>query len=104
MSCDQKSVGREAARTLFATAWWEGVTARQVARVQRFTRELCMPFGLFHRVLEDALGRSVWIHELGLNLDGVIHEFLGKCDVPTQHEIMESIPLEKRRGAGIVEC
>jgi hypothetical protein len=104
MSCYQKSVGRDFARALFASAWWEGMPSHQVARMQLFTRELCMPFGLFHRALEDALGRSVWIHELGLNLDGVIHEFLGESDAPTWEEIVNLIPREKRSGPGIVEC
>lgn len=92
MSCYQKSIPRERAIALFASGWWEGRTAREIARLQLFTRELCLPFDRFHRALEETLGRPVMIHELGLNLDGIIHEFLGESDPPSLAEILDLLP------------
>ncbi len=54
-----------------------------------------MPFRLFHRALEETLQRPVMIHELGLNLDGIIHEFLGESDPPTLAEILDLLPADK---------
>src|SRR3954468_4719310 len=96
MSSYQKSISRNRAIALYASEWWLGRGAREIARFQLFTRELCLPFEIFHRALEEALGRPVWIHELGLNLDGVIHEFLGECDAPTLEEILALLPADKR--------
>ena len=88
MSNYQQSIGRQRAIALWETQWWLGRSAREIARFQLFTRELCMPFGLFHQALEEALGRPVFIHELGLNTDGVIHEFIGEADPPSLDEIL----------------
>ncbi len=95
MSRYQKSISRERAIALFASGWWVGRTAREIARLQLFTRELCLPFSLFHRALEETLERPVMIHELGLNLDGVIHEFLRESDPPTLAEILDLLPAGK---------
>jgi hypothetical protein len=88
MSSYQKSVDRAHAAALFASKWWLGRDAREIARFQLFTRELTLPFSVFHRAVEAALGRPVWVHEFGFNVDGLIHEFLGEADPPTLEEIL----------------
>ena len=96
MSSYQQSIGRRRAIALYESGWWVGRSAREVAKFQLFTRELCLPFELFREALETALGRSVWVHELGFDTDGIIHEFLGERDAPTLEEILGLIPTEKR--------
>jgi|LAHQ01.1.fsa_nt_gb hypothetical protein len=90
----QISIGREKAIELAESDWWEKCTARQIVEFQLFVAELCMPFEKLHEALEEALGRSVWIHELAS--DNIINEFLGKRKKPTMEEIINLIPEEKR--------
>jgi hypothetical protein len=97
MSSYQQSIGRPRAIALYSSGWWIGRTAREIAKFQLFTRELCLPFDLFRAALEETLGRPVWTHELGFDTDGIIHEFLGERDAPTLEEILGLIPDEKRQ-------
>lgn len=48
---------------LVDSGWWEGRPVEEVARWQLEESRLCMPFGDFHKAVEEALGRSVWTHE-----------------------------------------
>lgn len=48
---------------------YEGMTSRQIAEFQMEQDRLCMPFGVFHKAITEALGRPVFTHELGLNYD-----------------------------------
>ena len=96
MKSYQQSIGKERAIALANSNWWEGKDARTIAKFQLFTAELSCPFGVFHEALEKALGRPVWTHELGMNFDGIVQEFLGERDAPTMKDIIELIPEEKR--------
>lgn len=91
-----RSIDREKAIALWESKWWEGMDARDVAKFQLLTDELCMPFGDFHEAIEKALGRSVWTHEFGLNRDGLILELFGEKDAPSVDEIINLIPEKKR--------
>jgi hypothetical protein len=87
---------REQALALIETKWWEGKTARQIVTFQLFEERLCMPFDLFHKSVEEALGRPVFTHEFGLNHEGLQKEFLGEKAAPTLQQIIEMIPEAKR--------
>lgn len=95
MSYTQQSIGREAAIELAESKWWENVSPKYAVKFQLFTKELCMPFDVFHQKIEDVLGRSVYTHEFGMNFDGIIQEFLGESDAPTLKQIIELIPEDK---------
>ncbi len=75
---------------------WEGLSLRQRASLQMYQRLLCMPFGVFHEAIEKTLGRPVFTHEFGTNLDGLKAELGGKVPPPTIEEIISLIPIEKR--------
>ena len=96
MSTYQKSIGKENAIKLAKSKWWVGLGCREIFRVGMFTQELCLPFDVLHKAVEDSLGRPVWTHEFGLNFDGICQEFLGERDAPTMQEIIDLIPAEKR--------
>jgi len=96
MKYPQISIGNDAAIVLAKTKWWVGRDPREVTRVQLFTVELCMDFAAFHEALEKSLGRPVFTHELGMNFEGIVQEFLGERDAPTMEEILELIPAQKR--------
>lgn len=53
----------EQAIRLAETKFWETMTDHDIAKFQLFEDRLCMPFGVFHRAIEKALGRPVWTHE-----------------------------------------
>lgn len=91
-----QKIGKDKAIALFHSGWWEGRPAKEVAKFQLFTEELSMPFDLFHKALEESLGRPVFTHELALNFDGLCLELIGEKDAPTMEEIMDLIPAEKR--------
>ena len=96
MSALQKSIGRANAIALSESGWWRGQPARELAKFQLMTRELCMPFEVFRKSLETALGRPVWLHELGFDLDAIIQELFGERDAPTLDQILDLLPAGKR--------
>ncbi len=92
----QHSIGRDAAIALGQSKWWEGKSAREIAGFQLFTVELSMPFDVFHKALEESIGRPVFTHELGMNYEGIVKEFQGLSDPPTFQQILDLIPEDKR--------
>lgn len=91
-----KQLTKEQAIKLFESKQYENWTSYEIVRFQLFQDHLCMPFDKFHEAMEKELGRSVWTHEFGLNLDGIKEEFLGTKEPPTFEEICDLIPEEKR--------
>src|SRR5208337_2971474 len=92
----RQSIGRENAIALANEQWWIGKGARDIAEFQMLTTELCCPFDVFHKALQEVLGRPVFTHELALNWDGVVDEVFNGKDAPTFEEIVNLIPAEKR--------
>jgi len=92
----KKSIGEEAAIKLAGSKWWEGLGPREIAEFQLNTAELCMPFDLFHKAVEEAIGRPVYTHEFGVNYDGLVAEFYGDQPAPTFDQILAMIPVDKR--------
>lgn len=93
--CFQRSIGRELAIDMAQSGWWKDKPTRIVAEFQLHTAELCMDFGSFHGVMEEALGRPVWTHEFA-RPDLLRAELRGKSPAPSFDEIMSAIPAEKR--------
>lgn len=91
----QNSIGKDKAIALFDSGWWKDRPARELAMFQMFTQELSMPFEVFHKALEETLGRPVWTHELGLNADGIQKELIGETPAPTIDDILNLIPKDK---------
>ncbi len=89
-------ITKEEAIALSKTSWWTKVSKKEAATFQLFTSCLCMPFDVFHEYLEKSLGRPVFTHELGMNLDGIKKELMGEAGPPTFGEIIGLIPADKR--------
>lgn len=85
---------REQAIALAGSHFWETMTPSEIVRFQLFEELLCMPFDVFHKAIEEALGRPVFTHEFAF--DGLKKEFLGEKAPPTFAEIMDLIPADKR--------
>jgi hypothetical protein len=99
----QQSIGRDAAVALYDGGWWKDKTAREIAEFQMHTAELCLPFGEFHKAMEETLGRPVWTHEFGLDADGLLAELMGERPAPTFTQVLALIPEEKRLVAVVDE-
>ena len=91
-----RNLTREQAIALAETGWWKDKSPREIVAFQLFETALCMDFGDFHLAVEKALGRPVFTHEFGLNLDGLQKEFLGEQPMPTFQQILDMIPEAKR--------
>lgn len=75
---------------------WKNWSARQIAEFQMEQDRLCVPFDVFHKTIEEALGRPVYTHEFGLNREGLRKELYGEKEPPTLEEIINLIPEDKR--------
>ncbi len=93
---------KEQAIALFESKFWEPMSYVERATFQLFERKLCMPFGVFHEAVEKALGRPVYTHEFGLNLDGLKKELMGENPAPTIEQIINIIPVDKQLIIAIV--
>ena len=92
---------KEEAIALGETKFWEKMTPREIATFQMYEDKLCMPFDVFHKAIEEALGRPVWTHEFGLNREGLRKELTGDAPAPSMEDILNLIPAEKRIVVGI---
>jgi len=73
---------------------WKSWSPEQIAIFQLQQRRLCMPFNVFHKAVEKALGRPVWTHEFA-EPHKLLLELKGIRKQPTFEEILASIPKEK---------
>lgn len=86
---------RQQAWDLAATEWWKNATSLAIASFQLNEDRLCCPFGVFHKSVEDVLGRPVWSHEFA-DADALREEMNGICQAQTIDEILDMIPEAKR--------
>ena len=75
---------------------WQDMNYRQRAEFQMEQSLLCMPFEIFHEAMEKTLGRGVYTHEFGLNMEGLKAELYGNKPAPTFEEILALIPKDKQ--------
>jgi hypothetical protein len=85
----------EQAKKLHESKFWESMSHRERAVFQMNTPRLCMPFGIFHEAVEKTLGRGVFTHEFGLNVDGLRKELAGEQPPPSFADILAMIPADK---------
>lgn len=57
---------------------YKDMTFREIAEFQINQKCLCMPFEVFHEAIEKTLGRPVFSHEFGVNVDGIKDELFKK--------------------------
>ena len=50
---------------------WKGMSYKQIATLQINQEILCVPFSVFHEAVEKTIGRPVFTHEFGVNVDGI---------------------------------
>jgi len=90
-----KQLTKEQAIAFAENKLYEGMTARQIAEFQMEQDLLCMPFDVFHKAMEETLGRPVFTHEFAFR-DSLRKELLGEKPSPTFEEIINLIPEQKR--------
>ena len=74
---------------------YENMSYRQIAEFQIEQDRLCIPFDIFHEAIEKTLGRPVFTHEFGLNIEGLKKELFGEKEPPTFEDVISLIPKEK---------
>ena len=67
---------RELAIKLWKSNWWERYPAKEVALAQLDEPLLCMPFDIFHQIVEKAINRPVQTYEF-INASALITEING---------------------------
>jgi hypothetical protein len=87
-----KQLTTEQAIAFHNSGAWKAMSAKERAVFQMQQDKLCMPFGEFHKAVEETLDRPVWTHEFGLNSDGIRAELEGKAKAPTFAEILAMLP------------
>ena len=95
MNYPTQQLTREQAVELGKSGFWAELTAREIAEFQLFTEQLCMPFDVFHKAIEEALGRPVWTHEFA-SAGTLRAELRGDKGQPSLNEIIDLIPEDKR--------
>ena len=61
---------------LYESGFWSEMSFAQRAKFQLYEPKLCMPFSIFQEAMEKTLGRPVFTHEFGMNVDGLKKELL----------------------------
>jgi hypothetical protein len=89
-------VTSEQAIRLANSNFWEQMSFREIAEFQISEERLCMPFEIFHNAVEKTIGRPVFTHEFGLNIEGLRKEIFGNRNPPSFDEIINLIPEDKR--------
>jgi hypothetical protein len=90
-----KQFSKEQAIEIYDSKIWEDMTSKQIVEFQLFQERLCIPIDVFHKALNEVLGRPVWTHEFA-DKDKLQKEYLGERKAPTSKEIINLIPKEKR--------
>lgn len=76
------------------TEWWKRCTPREIALTQLEDNRLCMPFNLFHKAVEDALGRPVYTCEFA-DPDLLLKELHGQVPKATLSDVLSKLPNDK---------
>jgi len=90
-----KQLTKEQAIKMYESGIHNDMTSEEIVKFQLFQDRLCVPFGSFHKAMEDVLERPVWTHEFAWK-EELIKEYLGEKPTPTFEEIVNLIPEEKR--------
>lgn len=88
-------IARETALKLERSKFWETMSSRDVALFQLQVDRLCMPFGVFHKAVEEAVGHGVYTHEFA-DPTHLLAEIGGEVKPRTLEEVLDLLPAEKR--------
>lgn len=82
-----QSIGKQKAIKYARSKKWKKLSNEEKVKIQLYTKELCMPFDIFHEAMEKVLDRPVFTHEFAFtgNLQA---EFEKRKDRPAFEEIV----------------
>ena len=90
-----KQLTEKQAIAFYDSGVWKDWTSRQIAEFQLEQDRLCIPLDVFHKAMEETLGRPVWTHEFAFR-DNLRKELYGEKSAPSLEEIINLIPANKR--------
>lgn len=93
----QGEISFERALEIYNSGWWRGMEPREVASIQLQQRRVCVVWGEFTDIVQEALGRGVFSHEF---IDGerLLAELNGMSPAATVEESIEKL-IEIRGGS-----
>lgn len=89
-----KSIGVDRAIKFYNSEKWKTMTDREIVEKQLYTKELCMPFGVFSTAVNRTLGRGVLTHEFA-DAARIQAEFEGLVGKPTPDQVMKPLAGKK---------
>lgn len=94
----EEQISKEQSIKLAESGVWKEWDPHKLVRFQLFQKRLSVDFAAFHEALEAVLDRPVFTHEMGINYDGIVEEYLDvtNTSVPTFKELVEYIPEDVR--------
>jgi len=87
-----RQLTRDEAIAFAESGAWQKMTDAEISAFQIEQECLCMPFHRFQQAMEQTLGRPVFTHEFGLNLEGLKAELEGRATAPTLEQIIALVP------------
>lgn len=89
------NITKDIAVKLAESKFYEKLSAKEIATFQLNNNLLCMPFSIFHKAVEEALGRPVWTHEFAYP-EMLLDELYNNKPKPTMEEILNMISESKQ--------
>ena len=85
----------------YDTSWWESKDPVEVARYQTFEPTLLVDMNLYWSGVEKIVGRDVYLHEFGLNMEGLKNEVREGLARMEKEETLDDRVATKRELQGI---
>lgn len=98
---EPRQLTQEEAIKFYKDGSWETMSSKELVNIQLFQRRLCMPFEVFHKAIEEVLGRPVWTHEFA-NTNSLKEELQGQTPKATMVDVINKLP--KNKSIVIVEA
>lgn len=90
-----KQFSEEQAIKLAFSEVWKDMSSQQIVELQLFQERLCVPFTVFHMLMEEVLNRPVYTHEFA-EPEKLRKEYLGEKQPPTFEDMINILPKEKQ--------
>lgn len=81
--------------------WWESKDSLEIAKYQIFEDILMTDFSTFHEGVEKLLGRGVYTHEFGLNVEGIRQEAREAIERMANGKTLDDKVAQQREAKGI---
>ncbi len=71
---------------------WSSWSDDKIVKFQLFQTLSCVGFDRYHEAIENVLGRPVYIHELGIERETLIADYLERRPAPSNEDLLKDLP------------